>query len=50
MKKLREEGFQVGRYKVRRLMKRLGLLVTQRLAYKVSTQRKHSDKVGAQPA
>mgnify|MGYP001269827814 CR=1 FL=1 len=34
MKKLREEGFQVGRFKVRRLMKPLGLIVTQRLAYK----------------
>jgi putative transposase len=45
MKKLREEGFQVGRYKVRRLMKTLDLIVTQRLAYKVTTKRKHSDKV-----
>jgi len=45
MKKLREEGFQVGRYKVLRLMKRLDLIVTQRLAYKVTTKRKHSDKV-----
>ena len=27
MKKLREEGFQVGRCKVRRLMKTLGLIV-----------------------
>jgi len=45
MKKLREEGFQVGRYKVCRLIKTLDLSVTQRLAYKVTTKRKHSDKV-----
>jgi len=45
MKKLRKEGFQVGRCKVRRLMKTLGLIVTQRLAYRVTTKRKHSDKV-----
>jgi putative transposase len=45
MKKLREEDFQVGRYKVRSLMKTLDLIVTQRLAYKVTTKRKHSDKV-----
>jgi len=45
MKKLREEGFQVGRCKVRSLMKTLGLTVTQRLAYKVTTKRKHTDKV-----
>jgi putative transposase len=45
MKKLREEGFKVGRYKVLRLMKRLDLIVTQRLAYNVTTKRKHSDKV-----
>ncbi len=45
MKKLREEGFQMGRCKVRSLMKILGLTVTQRLAYKVTTKRKHTDKV-----
>ena len=39
MKKLRGEGFQVGRCKVRRLMKTLGL------AYKVTIKRKHSDAV-----
>ena len=33
------------RYKVSRLMKTLDLSVTQRLAYKVTTKRKHSDKV-----
>ena len=45
MKKLREEGFDIGRYRVRRLMKKLGLKVIQRVAYKVTTQRKHSDAV-----
>ena len=45
MKKLREEGFQIGRYKVRKLMKKLGLKVTQRLAFKVTTKRKDSDAV-----
>ena len=45
MKKLREEGIQIGRYKVGKLMKRLNLKVTQRIAYKVTTKRKHSDAV-----
>lgn len=44
-KKLREEGFNIGRYKVRSIMKKLGLKVTQRVAYKVTTKRKHSDAV-----
>ena len=45
MKKLREEGIDIGRYKVRTMMARLGLKVTQRVAYKVTTKRKHSDAV-----
>jgi putative transposase len=45
MKKLREEGIQIGRYKVRHLMKKLNLKVTQRLAYKVTTKRNHRDDV-----
>tara|TARA_R110002110_G_scaffold415800_1_gene656293 strand:- start:49278 stop:49661 length:384 start_codon:yes stop_codon:yes gene_type:complete len=45
MKKLREEGFAIGRYRVRKLMSMLGLKVTQRLAYKVTTRRKDSDSV-----
>jgi len=44
-KKLREEGFDIGREKVRRLMRRLGLRVTQRQAYRVTTKRKMSDSV-----
>ncbi len=45
MKKLREEGFLIGRYRVLKLMQKLGLKVTQRIAYKVTTKRKHSDQV-----
>jgi putative transposase len=45
MKKLREEGIEIGRYKVRNLMKKLNLKVTQRIAYKVTTKRKHGDDV-----
>ena len=45
VKALRKEGFQIGRYRVRTLMSQLGLQVRQRLAYKVTTKRKHSDAV-----
>ena len=45
LKKLREEGFQIGRYKVRNLMKKLNLKVTQRIVYKVTTKRNHSNDV-----
>jgi len=45
MKKLRKEGIEIGRYKVRNLMKKLNLKVTQRITYKVTTKRKHGDKV-----
>ena len=38
MKKLREEGIEIGRYKVRNLMKKLNLKVTQRIAYKYTIQ------------
>ena len=44
-KKLREEGFQTGRYRTRTIMRKLNLKVTQRVAYKVTTKRKHSDNV-----
>ena len=46
-KKLREEGFKIGRYRTRSLMKRLKLTVRQRIAYKVTTQRNYSDQVAA---
>ena len=45
MKKLREEGFTIGLYRVRKLMDKLGLHVTKRVAYKITTKRKHSDAV-----
>lgn len=45
VKKLRKEGFKVGRYKVRRIMKKLGLVVTQRVAYKTTTKRNPKDGV-----
>ena len=44
-KKLREEGFQIGRYRTRTIMRKLGLKVQQRVAYKVTTRRKHIDRV-----
>lgn len=44
-KKLRSEGFNVSDYGVQKLMATLGLVVTQRVAYKVITKRKHSDAV-----
>lgn len=45
MKKLHKEGYQIGRYKVRKIMNMLKLVVQQRRAYKVTTQRKHTDAV-----
>ena len=43
--KLREKDFNVGRYKTRSIMRKLGLVVKQRRAYKITTKRKHSDSV-----
>lgn len=43
--KLRDEGFKVGRYRTRSIMRKLKLVVKQRQAYKVTTKRKHSDSV-----
>ena len=45
VKALRAEGFEIGRYRIRTIMAKLGLKVTQRIAYKVTTKRKHSDSV-----
>lgn len=42
-KKLGEEGFEIGRERTRRLMRRLGLRVIQRQAYRVTTKRKMRD-------
>ena len=39
------EGFKVSDYGTQKLMAKLGLIVTQRVAYKVTTKRKHSDAV-----
>lgn len=44
-KKMREEGFVIGRYRTRTLMRKLGLKVQQRVKYKATTKRKHSDAV-----
>ncbi len=43
VKRLRKKGYQVGRYLVRKIMRRTRLKVTQRQAYKVTTKRKHSE-------
>ncbi len=45
VKRLRKEGYKVGRYFVRKIMHRLRLKVAQRVAYKVTTKRKHTDAV-----
>ena len=45
MKNLRKEGIEISRYKVSKLMKKLGLIVTQRITYKVTTKRRHGDDV-----
>jgi len=37
MRNLRDEGFEIGRDKTRRLMKRLGLKVKQKCKYKITT-------------
>tara|TARA_R110000787_G_C13354578_1_gene439433 strand:+ start:354 stop:842 length:489 start_codon:yes stop_codon:yes gene_type:complete len=44
-RKLRSEGFAVTRYKAMKVMARLKLQARQRVAYKVTTKRKHSDAV-----
>ncbi len=43
MKKLRAEGFDIGRYRTRAVTATLGLRVTQRIAYKFTIKRKHCD-------
>ena len=44
-KRLCNEGFHISDYGTQKLMNKLGLVVTQRVAYKVTTKRKHSDAV-----
>ena len=47
MRNLREEGFEIGRERVRRLMKRLNLQVKAKRKYKVTTDSKHAFPVAA---
>jgi transposase InsO family protein len=47
LKQLRAEGFRMGRYKVRRLMRQLGLMAKNRRRYKVTTESRHSFPVAA---
>lgn len=42
-KKLRSEGFEVTRYRTMKVMAKLKLQAKQRVAYKITTKRKHSD-------
>ncbi len=42
VKQLKNEGFQIGRYKVRRLMRKLGLKAKAPKRYKVTTDSRHS--------
>ncbi len=44
-KRLCREGLKVSVYGTQKLMAKLNLVVTQRVAYKVTTKRKHSDAV-----
>jgi putative transposase len=44
-KRLCKGSFKVSEYGVKKLMAKLDLIVTQRVAYKVTTKRKHSDAV-----
>ncbi len=44
-KKLQFEGFDAGRDRTRKIMKKLKLIVRQRVAYKVTTKRKLGDAV-----
>ncbi|WP_194868912.1 IS3 family transposase [Pseudoalteromonas sp. PPB1] len=45
MKQLLKEGSKIGRFKVPRLTKKLGLVVRQRQACKVTTHSKHNIQI-----
>lgn len=45
MKKLRKEGYIIGRYKVRSLMKQLGLFVKTKKKFVITTDSKHKEPV-----
>ena len=47
LEQLRSEGYQIGRYKVRSLMRQLGLKAKARRRYKVTTESRHSFPVAA---
>jgi putative transposase len=47
LEQLRSEGHRIGRYKVRRLMRQLGLKAKARRRYKVTTDSRHSFPVAA---
>ncbi|HET9679139.1 MAG TPA: IS3 family transposase [Gammaproteobacteria bacterium] len=42
MRQLRKEGFEIGRFRVRRLMKRLGLVVKPKKRFVVTTDSRHT--------
>ena len=42
VKQLRAEGFDIGRYRVRKLMKKLNLIVKTKRKYQITTDSKHS--------
>jgi transposase InsO family protein len=45
MKQLRKEGLQIGRYRTRKLMKKLGLVVKRKRRYVITTDSKHTNPV-----
>lgn len=45
MKQLRKEGFKIGRYRVRRLMKKLGLVVKRKKRFVLTTDSNHKEPV-----
>lgn len=45
MKLLRKEGFEIGRYRVRRLMKKLGLVVKRKKRFVLTTDSNHKEPV-----
>ena len=45
VKRLQSEGYRIGRYRVRRLMKQLGLVVKTKRKYRVTTDSKHNHPV-----
>jgi len=48
IKQLRKEGFKVGRYRVRLLMKKLELIVKRKRRFVLTTDSKHSSRIERQ--